>query len=192
MAARTPQTIRCTALPSRLVPMSSSWNCLMDTTQVWATNSSSVKWKVGRFKLVLVTVLMSAQSQYTVYTWKRNTYTRDLHNNIVLFHWLDAGEKGGQVSGGQKQRIAIARAFIRNPQILILDNATSDLDTENEYQVGNSLFSQMFALPTVCKSPLTISLHHRNRSIKLYWRKPRTALCCWYPTRWVLWRKPIT
>lgn len=54
----------------------------------------------------------------------------------------DAGEKGGQVSGGQKQRIAIARAFIRRPKILILDNATSDLDTENEYQVHQALLEQ--------------------------------------------------
>ncbi|XP_070823564.1 antigen peptide transporter 1 [Chaetodon trifascialis] len=55
----------------------------------------------------------------------------------------DAGEKGGQVSGGQKQRIAIARALIRRPQILILDNATSDLDTENEYQVHQALLNQI-------------------------------------------------
>lgn len=54
----------------------------------------------------------------------------------------DAGEKGGQVAGGQKQRIAIARALIRRPRILILDNATSDLDTENEYQVHQALLNQ--------------------------------------------------
>ncbi|XP_061677174.1 antigen peptide transporter 1 isoform X2 [Syngnathoides biaculeatus] len=54
----------------------------------------------------------------------------------------DAGEKGGQLSGGQKQRIAIARALIRRPTVLVLDNATSDLDTENEHQVFQALLSQ--------------------------------------------------
>lgn len=58
----------------------------------------------------------------------------------------DAGAKGGQVSGGQKQRIAIARALIRRPQILILDNATSDLDPETEKKVYDGLLK----LPPRC------------------------------------------
>lgn len=54
---------------------------------------------------------------------------------LIALYCSDAGEKGGQVSGGQKQRIAIARALIRRPQILVLDNATSDLDPETEKRV---------------------------------------------------------
>jgi ATP-binding cassette subfamily B protein len=86
----------------------------------------------------------------------------DVHNNIKNFskgYNTVLGERGITLSGGQKQRVSIARAIIKDPDILLLDDCLSAVDTETEENILNNL-------EKVSRGKSTIIVSHRISSVK--------------------------
>lgn len=83
----------------------------------------------------------------------------DFVMRMELGYDSNIGDRGSKLSGGEKQRLTIARAVLKNPPILILDEATSSLDTESERLVQDALFNLM-------KNRTSIVIAHRLSTIQ--------------------------
>ena len=86
----------------------------------------------------------------------------DVHDNIINFkekYDTVLGERGVTISGGQKQRISIARALAKDPEILILDDSVSSVDTKTEEAIINNL-------QKIRKNRTTIFIAHRISTVK--------------------------
>ncbi|MBT8271215.1 MAG: ATP-binding cassette domain-containing protein, partial [Bacteroidia bacterium] len=86
----------------------------------------------------------------------------EVHHNIIKFkegYNTVLGERGITLSGGQKQRISIARAIIKDPKILLLDDCLSAVDTETEEKILNNL-------EEITMGRTTIIVSHRISSVK--------------------------
>lgn len=98
-------------------------------------------------------------SQEEIIAAAKNANAHDFIKALPQGYDTDIGQRGVKLSGGQKQRLSIARVFLKNPKVIIFDEATSSLDNESEKAVQN-------ALEKLIQNRTTLVIAHRLSTIR--------------------------
>jgi len=101
---------------------------------------------------------LPSASQEEIEAAAKAAQAHDFITSLPNGYKTDIGEQGGALSGGQCQRIAIARVFLKDPDILLLDEATSSLDAESEHGINRALSKLM-------KGRTTLIIAHRLATV---------------------------
>lgn len=144
---------------------------MWDGTDLRTTSLQSLRARIGivfqdnfLFNISLLENIRMARPESTDAEVEAAARAAEIHDFITAlpdaYHTL-AGERGGRLSGGQRQRIGIARAVLRNPELLIFDEATSALDPVTEAAINQTI-------ERAARGRTVISVTHRLASVTRY------------------------